>query len=127
MKLIQSTIAPVLVATIWISISEFVRNELLFKSLWVKQYQSLGIVFPSQPINGVIWGLWSFLFAVSIFLLTKKFTLIQTTFISWLMGFVLMWLTIGNLGVLPLGLLIFAVPLSILEAFIATLIILMFK
>jgi len=39
------------------------------------------------------------------------------------MGFVLMWLVIGNINVLPYGILIFAVPLSVLEAFIATLII----
>jgi hypothetical protein len=34
-----------------------------------------------------------------------------------------MWVTIGNLGVLPFGLLYFAVPLSLLEAFIASFII----
>jgi hypothetical protein len=123
MKLIEKTILPVLLATIWISISEFVRNQVIVASFWTKHYQSLGLKFPSEPINGAIWGIWSLLFAVAIFIMAKKFTMIQTTFLSWFVGFVLMWVVIGNLGVLPYGLLWFGVPLSILEAFIATLII----
>jgi hypothetical protein len=34
-----------------------------------------------------------------------------------------MWLVVGNLGVLPFGLLLLAIPLSLLEAFLAALII----
>jgi hypothetical protein len=123
MKLLKKTILPILLATIWISISEFVRNQVIVASFWTKHYQGLGLKFPSEPINGAVWGIWSLLFAVAIFIMAKKFTMIQTTFLSWFVGFVLMWVVIGNLGVLPYGLLWYAVPLSILEAFIATLII----
>jgi hypothetical protein len=38
-----------------------------------------------------------------------------------------MWVVIGNLGVLPYGLLWAGVPLSILESFLATLIIKNFR
>lgn len=113
-------IGAVLAATVWISVSEFVRNQVLLVSFWTKHYQEMGLTFPSQPVNGAIWGLWSLLFAVAIFILSKKFNLIQTTFISWFVGFVLMWVTIGNLGVLPFGILGLAVPLSILESFLAS-------
>jgi hypothetical protein len=123
MKLIKGTILPVFLATIWISISEFVRNGFLVKSFWIKHYQELGLSFPSKPINGIVWGIWSLLFATAIFIIAKKFTIIQTTFISWFMAFVMMWVAIGNLDVLPYGLLIYGIPLSILESFIATLII----
>ena len=123
MKTFRTTIIPILLSTVWISISEFVRNELLLKTYWIDYYKSIGLIFPSKPINGAIWGIWSFLFAISIFIFSKKFTLTQTTFLSWFVGFVLMWVTIGNLGVLPFGLLYFAVPLSLLEAFIASFII----
>jgi hypothetical protein len=123
MKLITKTILPILIAGIWISVSEFVRNQILFSSYWTAQYEKLGIVFPQAPINGALWGAWSILFAVAIFVIAKKYTLLQTTVLSWFVGFVLMWIVIGNLGVLPLPLLVFAVPLSILEAFIASLII----
>jgi hypothetical protein len=123
MQTIKKTILPVMLATIWISISEFFRNELLLKSYWTEHYNKLGIVFPSEPINGAVWGLWSFLFAISIFILSKKFTLTQTALLSWLVGFVLMWAVIGNMGVLPYGILLTAVPLSLLETFLATVII----
>ena len=123
MKLFKNTILPVLLATIWISVSEFLRNEFLVKSYWTSHYERLGMVFPSEPMNGAIWGLWSLLFAVAIFIISKKFSLWQTAFLSWFIGFVLMWVVIGNLGVLPSGLLYIAVPLSILEAFLASLIV----
>ncbi|MBN2080310.1 MAG: hypothetical protein JW838_15170 [Spirochaetes bacterium] len=113
----------IILATAWISASEFIRNELLFKSYWIEHYRAMGITFPSEPVNGAIWGLWSLLFAILIYLIAGKFNLIHTFCISWLGGFVLMWLVIGNLGVLPFGLLYFAVPLSLLEAFIASFIV----
>jgi len=115
----KKTILPILFATIWISISEFVRNELLVKSCWTNHYEKLGMNFPSEPINGAVWGLWSILFAVSIFVISRKFSLIQTTFLSWFVGFVLLWVVIGNMGVLPFGVLYVAIPLSLLEAFVA--------
>jgi hypothetical protein len=117
---LKKTILPVLLAAIWISFSEFLRNEILFKSHWTSHYQRLGLVFPSAPINGVIWGLWSVLFAVAIFIFARKYSLIQTFLLAWFVGFVLMWIVIGNLGVLPVRLLLFAVPLSLLESFLAS-------
>lgn len=119
MSFINKTILPILAATIWISLSEFIRNEYLVKSFWNEHYQGLGLKFPSDPVNGAVWGIWSLLFAIAVFILAKKFTLVQTTLLSWFVGFVLMWVVTGNLGVLPFGLLLYAVPLSILESFIA--------
>jgi hypothetical protein len=120
---LKKAILPIFFATIWISISEFVRNEFIVKSYWTRHYENLGLVFPSAPINGAIWGLWSLCFAVAVFILAKKFSLLQTTFLSWFVGFVLMWIVIGNMNVLPYRILFFAVPLSLLEAFIASVII----
>jgi hypothetical protein len=123
MKTIKKTILPILLATIWISISEFIRNEFIVKSYWTGHYEKLGLVFPAEPINGAVWGLWSLCFAIAIFIIAKKFSLLQTTFLSWFVGFVLMWIVIWNMNVLPIGLLIFAIPLSLLEAFLASFII----
>jgi hypothetical protein len=81
------------------------------------------MTFPEQPVNGAVWGIWSLCFAIAIFIFSKKFTLIQTTLLAWFVGFVLMWLVIGNMGVLPFGILFYAIPLSFLEAFLASLII----
>ena len=121
--MLKKNIFPVLLATIWISVSEFVRNEFLVKSYWIEHYKKLGLDFPSAPINGAVWGIWSLLFAISIFIIAKKFSLIETTLLSWLVGFVLMWIAIGNLNALPYGILIYAIPLSLLEGFIAAYII----
>lgn len=112
-----------MLATIWISISEFVRNEFFVKSYWTSHYEQLGLVFPSEPINGAVWGLWSLLFAIAIFIISKKFSLAQTTLLAWFVGFVLMWVVVGNMGVLPAGILVYAVPLSLLETFVAAVII----
>ncbi|HNL37937.1 MAG: hypothetical protein U0U46_17055 [Saprospiraceae bacterium] len=119
----KKIILPVLLATVWISLSEFVRNEFLLKSYWTEHYQKLGLVFPAEPVNGAVWGIWSLCFAIAIFMIAQRFKLLQTAFLAWLTGFVMMWLVIGNLNVLPWGILPLAVPLSMLEAFLASYII----
>lgn len=119
----KKKVLPVLLATLWISISEFVRNEFLLKSNWISHYNNLGLVFPSEPVNGAVWGLWSLLFAITIYIISKKFTLLETTLFSWFIGFVLMWVVLGNLHVLPWAILYLAIPLSLLETFLASYII----
>ena len=119
----KKTVLPILLSTIWISISEFVRNTFLLHSYWVEHYQKLEMIFPEQPVNGALWGIWSLCFAIFIYFSAQKFSLIQTTLLSWFVGFVFMWLVIANLGVLPLAILPIAIPLSIIEAFVASLII----
>jgi len=119
----KKAILSIILATTWISISEFARNTFLLRNYWIEHYQKLGLTFPEQPINGAVWGIWSLFFALAIYIIARKFSLIQTAFLSWFVGFVFMWLVIGNLGVLPFSILPIAVPLSFLEAFMATFII----
>lgn len=116
-------ISGIVTAGLWITFSEFFRNEILFKSYWIDHYNNLGLTFETLPLNGIIWTVWSLVFAVVIWLLLQKYSAVQTFAIAWLAGFVLMWLTTFNLQVLPLGLLVWAVPLSILEVVLAELII----
>lgn len=122
MKSLKAAILPILLATVWISVSEFVRNEFLVKSYWIAHYEGLGLTFPSEPINGAVWGIWSLMFAIALYIISRRFSLLETTLLGWFAGFVLMWLVIGNLSVLPYGILVFAIPLSLLEAYIASLI-----
>lgn len=114
---------PIIAATVWISVSEFVRNQVLLFQFWTDHYSSLGLEFPSEPINGAIWGLWSLLLAVLIYVLLTQFSIKHTVVITWGAAFLLMWVVIGNMSVLPLGILWFAVPLSLLEVYIAAVII----
>lgn len=113
----------IFVAGIWIVISEFIRNEFLLKKYWVEHFSDQGRVFETIPINGIMWVVWSFIFAYFLFALLQKFDCKKVIWLSWLVGFVMMWITAFNLGVLPLTLLYFAVPLSLLEVFIAVILI----
>ena len=120
MNLQSRNIMAVILTGIWVNASEFFRNEIILKKYWIDHYQSLGMTFPSEPKNGIIWVAWGFLFAIAIYIISRKFDLIQTTLISWFIAFVLMWIVTWNLNVLPSAILIYAVPLSLLEAFIGS-------
>lgn len=111
---------PLLAATIWISLSEFFRNEFLLKQHWIQHYSDMGQQFPGSPINGAVWGVWSLIMSILVLVILQKFSYFQTVFIVWMASFVMMWLVIGNLGVLPFAILPYAIPLSLLEVFIAT-------
>ena len=120
MNLQSRSIMAVILTGIWVNASEFFRNEVILKKYWIDHYQSLGMTFPSEPKNGIIWVAWGFLFAIAIYIISRKFNLIQTTLVSWFMAFVLMWIVTWNLNVLPSAILIYAVPLSLLEAFMSS-------
>lgn len=119
----SKNILSILIATVWISISEFFRNEWLLKTYWVNHYSKMGLVFPSEPINGLIWGLWSLVFAVTIFWVSRKFDLKNTIALCWVFGFLMMWIVTGNMGVLPFKILLFAVPASLIEVAVSVYII----
>ena len=123
MNFIKRILFPVLASTVWISLSEFVRNEFVLKSYWTGHYSGMGLDFPDEPVNGALWGVWSLLLAVLIYLISRRFTMVQTALIAWLAAFVMMWVVIGNMGVLPAGILAFAIPWRLAEVFVAALII----
>lgn len=119
MKYFKLTILPILIAGIWINIFETIRWEIIIKSLWIEYYQSLNLVFPTEPLNNIVWVVWGFLHAAIIFVLSKKYTLLQTTFLAWFAIFVLTWIVLWNINILPVQILWYNVPLSLLEVFIA--------
>ena len=119
MKLFKYTFLPIFLAGSWIGLSEFIRNDIFLKDYWSDHYENLAVVFPYEPINGAVWAIWSYCFAIAIFIISKRFDFLQTTILSWFVGFVMMWLVVWNLGVLPPGLLYYAIPLSIVEVIVA--------
>jgi hypothetical protein len=110
------TILAIVGAGIWVGVCEFVRNQFLLASQWQNHYREMGLEFPSKPANGAMWMVWSFLMAGTIFAISRRFNLWQTTFIAWVMGYVMMWAVIWNLAVLPVGILPVAIPFSFVEA-----------
>ncbi|MCA9478220.1 MAG: hypothetical protein KC535_03685 [Nanoarchaeota archaeon] len=115
----KKTLLSIIAAGLWITFFEFLRNELVFKQYWVRQFSSLGLIFETTPLNGILWTVWSLLLAFLIFKLLEKFSLKESVILSWLPSFLMMWIVAYNLQVLPLLLLVFAVPLSLFEVFIA--------
>ena len=120
MKFQYRHIVAVLFTALWVNTSEFFRNELLLKNAWVAHYQSLGMVFPSAPLNAAVWVGWGFLLSISIYVISRKFSIVQTALIVWFMGFVLMWVVVWNLNVLPRAILRYAIPLSLVEVFVGS-------
>jgi hypothetical protein len=113
----QRTLLAVLAVFAWIGGTLFLRNELLLKKYWVDHYARLGLTFPDAPANGVVWLVWSLLFAVAIVIFSRKFTLMNTALLSWFTGFVLVEIVVANMGVLPYAILPYAIPLSLIEVF----------
>ena len=119
----KKTIASITLAGIWITFFEFLRNEILLKNYWINHFSSIGLDFKTTPLNGVLWTVWSFLLAYLIFSFLEKYSFQKTIWLSWISAFLMMWITIYNLQVLPIILLLFAVPFSLIEVVIAILII----
>lgn len=112
-------VVAVLAATLWISFFEFARNQFLLIDFWLEHFQSIPMTFPTEPINGLMWGVWSLLLALFIHRLLTKFSLFETSVIAWVAGFLMMWIVTANLHVLPYSILPFAIPLSAVEVSIA--------
>jgi len=112
-------IFAIIFAGAWITFSEFLRNEILFKSFWIEKYNQLGLVFTTTALNGILWSAWAMLGSWVIFELLEKFNWKKTFVITWVCYFVLMWIVIYNLQVLPIGIFVVAIPLSLLEIFVA--------
>jgi hypothetical protein len=112
----------VVLLAVWINLSESVRWILYSKPKFDALFRSMGREVPSQPINNILWIIWGFIIAFLVFILSRKFTVVQTTLITWLAVFVTVWIALWNSAVFPLEMLPVVVPLSLLNIFIAALI-----
>jgi hypothetical protein len=122
MEYFKKTIIPILLVGAWINISETVRWLLIIESHWIEYYKNLNLVFPNEPVNAIVWMIWGFLFGAIIFVLSKKFKPLQTALISWITIFVMLWIVLWNIDILPMSILWYNIPLSFIEAYIGVLI-----
>jgi hypothetical protein len=122
MNIFKRIFLPIIFTGIWINLSETVRWIFLIKSYWINHYRAMNLVFPNNPTNGIIWLIWGFLFAVILFVLSKKFNLLQTTFFSWFTIFAMLWIVLLNIDVLPVGILFYVIPMSLFETYVGALI-----
>ena len=104
---------------IWMNISEFVRNELVLKHYWVDGFKEIGLTFPSAPVNDAVWVLWVFIFVTCLTWLITQLDVLKSAIIAWMIGFVLLWIAMRNMGILPKGILYWAIPWSFIEVYVA--------
>lgn len=109
----------VVASGVWMNLSEFIRNEVVIKHVWVQGFEELGLSFPSAPVNGLVWVIWSFIFCAVLAGSCTRFNTFKSTIICWVTGFVLLWLAMWNIGILPGELLYWAVPWSFVEVYVA--------
>ena len=120
-----STMRPVwqiAVLAVWVNLAETVRWVLYSKSRFEAVYRSFGVELPNEPVNGILWMLWGVMIAWIVYALSRRFTLLQTTLITWLAVFVSVWIALWNFALLPLGMLPVVAPLSLLTVYVAALV-----
>jgi len=122
MKHFKKTILPILLIGIWLNVSITIGWILILEGYWIEKFQSLNLVFPTGLINNITWMIWGFMLATIIFIFSKKFSTLQTTFLAWFVAFVMMWTIVWNVGVLPTRMLLFNIPFTLIVTYIGALI-----
>ncbi|HOW45318.1 MAG TPA: hypothetical protein PK919_09120 [Candidatus Aminicenantes bacterium] len=112
----------ILWVAIWINLSGSVRWMLFARPRFAAHYKGMGLAYPNTPLINILWVVWAVLAAVLVVFLSKKFSVLHTIVLSWLVIFAMTWIVQWNSGVFPLQLLWIAVPWSLAEVFIAALI-----
>jgi len=112
----------VLLVAIWINLSGSVRWMLFARPKFQALYKGMGLAYPNTPLINILWVVWAVLAAVLVVFLSKKFGILPTIVLSWLVIFAMTWIVQWNSAVFPLALLWIVVPWSLAEVFIAALI-----
>jgi hypothetical protein len=110
----------ILLVSLWINISETLRWMILAKPDIDNHFKAVNLVLPDEPINYILWSVWGVIIAVMIFVISKKYKVLQTTFIVWIIVYVTHWIALWNFSVLPLNILWLAVPLTFINVFVGT-------
>jgi len=122
MKNYKTAIWHIIIISLWINIAETLRWILFSQSHFMEHYQRLNLVLPFGPIVLILWLLWGILLSVVIYTISKKYTLLQTVGIIWIMAYLMVWIALYNLNVLPVSMLWLVIPLSFINIIIGTLI-----
>lgn len=122
MKNYKKSIWQILIVSLWINIFETLRWLLFAKPDIDMHFRTANLVLPNEPLNNILWLIWGIMLAVMIFIISKKYKVLQTTFIVWITVYVLHWIALWNMAVLPINILWLAVPLTFINVLIGVLI-----
>ena len=118
----KKAIWQILIVSLWVNIYETLRWILFAKPDIDMHFKAANLVLPNEPINNFLWLIWGLIIAAIIFIISKKFKVLQTTFIVWIIVYVTHWIALWNMAVLPLNVLWLAVPLTFINVLVGALI-----
>ena len=118
----KKAIWQILLVSLWINFFETLRWMLFAKPDIDMHFKAINLVLPNEPVNNILWLIWGIIIAVMIFIISKKFKVLQTTFIVWIIVYVTHWIALWNFSVLPINVLWLAVPLTFINIFVGALI-----
>ncbi|RJP69722.1 MAG: hypothetical protein C4539_07360 [Ignavibacteriales bacterium] len=123
----KKAVWQILLVSLWINIFETIRWILFAKPKMDMHFKALNLVLPNEPINNILWFIWGIIMAIMIFIISKKFRTLETTFIVWITVYVMHWIALWNSAVLPINILLLAVPLTFINVLVGALICSRFK
>lgn len=118
----KKTIWQILLVSIWINIFETIRWMLFARPYIDMHFKAANLILPNEPVNNILWLIWGIIIAVMIFIISKKFNVLETTFIVWITVYILHWIALWNMTVLPINILWLAVPLTFINVLVGALI-----
>ncbi len=111
-------ILAVLVAGIWVNISEFARAY-AFMDSWSTHYTAMNVAYPPAEMKMWVWIVWGFLAAGVVAWLATKFDLLRTAGIAWISIFLLTTIAMLNIAFVPMDLALVELPWTFVEMLIA--------
>ena len=122
MKYYKKAIWQVIILSIWINVAETIRWIVFAKPYFISQYQKMNIEPPSGPLYLIIWFAWGVLLALLIYIISRKFSLIETTIIIWLSVYSGIWIMLFNLSLVTFPILFTIAAFCFIEIFVGSLI-----
>ena len=122
MKAYNKAIWQVIILSIWINIAETIRWIVFAKPYFVSHYQKMNMEPPSGPLYLIIWFVWGVLLALLIYIISRKFSFIETTIIVWLSVYSGIWIMLFNQSLVTFPILLTIATFCLIEIFIGTLI-----
>ena len=122
MKDFKKAIWQVIILSIWINLAETIRWIAFSKPYFVNHTQNMNIEQPSGPLYLIIWFVWGVLLALLIYIISRKFSFIETTIIIWLSVYSGIWIMLFNQSLVTFPILIAIAAFCFIEIFVGSLI-----
>ncbi|SOB91110.1 hypothetical protein SAMN05877809_101295 [Rhodobacter sp. JA431] len=119
---LKSSLTPIVAGWVWISACEFGINSYWLQSEWEDYFGALGVDYPGEPMQLLVWAGWALLYALCLRMLLVRFGGLFAGLISWFMVFGLMFVALGNINLMTQDFLTLIVPATLAEAVSAALV-----